>query len=151
VENHLAALMKARRTEILAAWEASVRTLASAAAAPRRDLFNRLPGFLDWLAQRLAADTDAPDADRDAFARHHAQERLSQDFDVVELVSEISLLRECVLDAWEHEPDGIVPADVRRMDAEIDHVIALCVVEYVRRCGAMAGTGTSPAPAAAAH
>lgn len=142
--NQLATLIRDHRAEILAEWEASVRTLASAADTGRSDLLNHLPRLLDWLAGRLAAD-EAPDTERDAIARRHALERLAQSFDVVELVSELALLRECVLGAWEAEPDGIRPAEIRQMDAEIDHVVALCVVEYARRAAAEADPLGAPA------
>jgi hypothetical protein len=144
VESRLATLIREQHADILAAWEASVRTLASAATTPRGTLFDRLPRFLGWLADRL--EDEAHDAERDTFARHHALERLSQDFDVVELIAELALLRECVLGAWEADPAGVEPSEIRRLDAEIDHVMALCAVEYVRHHANASGAGAAAAP-----
>lgn len=137
----LADRLRAEREEILAEWEAGVRTLASAARAPGPAVFDRVPEFLDWLVERL--DSDAPDEHRDAFGEHHALERLQQGFDVVEVVAELALLRECLLAAWERSPEGIAPADVRQLDAEIDHVVALAVSAFVRGLGERAGAAAA--------
>lgn len=126
----LADRLRAEREEILAEWEAGVRTLASAARAPGPAVFDRVPEFLDWLVERL--DSDAPDEHRDAFGEHHALERLQQGFDVVEVVAELALLRECLLSAWETTPEGILPAEIRLVDAELDQVVARVVVQFVQ-------------------
>lgn len=139
MESALAKRIASSREEILASWEAGVRTLASAARAPNPALFNQIPRFLDWLIERLDAPDDASEGGRDAFGMHHAVERLAQGFDVVEVVSELALLRECLLTAWEAEPDGITPGEIRRVNAEIDHVMAMVATHYVRRADAAAG------------
>lgn len=141
----LADRIRAARDEILAEWQAGVRTLASAARAPDHAVFDSVPDFLDWLIERLGADAD--DGDRDAFGEHHALERLHQGFDVVEVIAELSLLRECLLAVWERAPEGITPAEVRQLDAEVDHVVALVVVSFVRGLGE--GTAAEPPGAAA--
>jgi hypothetical protein len=139
----LAQLIRDRRDEILAEWEAGVRTLASGAQTPQPALRDRVPAFLEWLATRLE-DGDATDEERDAFSQHHATARLSRGFDLVEIVAEWSLLRDGLLQAWEAVPDGVTAADVRRMDAELDHVIALSVVEYARELQAAAPVPAAP-------
>lgn len=131
--NALTRLIRDHRDQILASWEAGVRTLTSAANVPPKVLFDELPGFLDWLAGRIeGGDDDAPEAERDEFAIRHARGRLALGFDIVELVSELALLRDGVLALWESEPAGVTPADVRRFDEEVDHALALCAVEFVR-------------------
>jgi hypothetical protein len=131
---HLTALIRDHQEQILASWEAGVRTLSSAANVPPKVLFDELPGFLDWLAGRLESgdEGEATDAARDEFAIRHARGRLALGFDIVELVSELALLRDTVLALWEGEPGEITPSEVRRFDEEIDHALALCAVEFVR-------------------
>ena len=130
----LTALIRAHHEQILASWEAGVRTLSSAANVPPKVLFDELPGFLEWLAGRLESGDagDSTEAARDEFAIHHARGRLALGFDIVELVSELALLRDAVLALWEAEPAGVTPSEVRRFDEEIDHAVALCAVEFVR-------------------
>jgi hypothetical protein len=129
----LGELITRKRDDIVAAWEAGVRTLASGAESGPA-LVDRVPAFLEWLAARLGK-AGAADAQRDAFSHRHARERLSRGFDFVEIVAEWGLLRECLLEAWEAEPDGVTPGEIRRMNAELDHVVALAVVEYARARG----------------
>jgi hypothetical protein len=151
VPSALAERIRSDRDDIVSAWEAGVRTLASAAKAPQPALVNRVPDFLDWLADRLER-SELPDSERDAFSHHHTVERLAQGFDLVEVVAEWALLRDCLLEAWARAPDGITPAEIRRMDLELDHVVAVSVVRYAREIGAAEageargaeGAGASP-------
>jgi hypothetical protein len=59
-------------------------------------------------------------------------------------VAEWTLLRDGLLQAWEAAPDGVTAAEVRRMDTELDHVIALSVVEYARELRAAAPVPAAP-------
>lgn len=140
--SRLAERIRSRHEEILAAWESGVRTLASGAAAPGPALRNQVPSFLEWLAARLE-EGGAPDEARDAFSVEHTRDRLSRGYDLVEIVAEWSLLRDVLLEAWTAEPEGIEPADVRRMDVELDHVIAVSVVRWAR--SAQLGAVAAPA------
>lgn len=149
MESALAQRIKSSREEILVAWEAGVRTLASAAHASPPALFNEVPRFLDWLVERLEAPDGAPEEQRDAFGLDHAGERVAQGFDVVEVVAELALLRECLLEAWASDPTGITPQEIRRMDAEIDHVLAMVAMQYVHRAGAEATRANEGAPGGA--
>jgi hypothetical protein len=131
---HLTKLIRDHHDEILASWEAGVRTLTSAANVPPKVLFDDLPKFLEWLAGRLESgdEGEATEAARDEFAINHARGRLALGFDIVELVSELALLRDVVLALWEAEPGEITPSEIRRFDEEVDHALALCAVEFVR-------------------
>lgn len=142
--SRLAERIREGQEEVLATWEAGVRTLASAAGVSEPALFDRVPELLGWLADRLDHG-GAPDEERDAFGHHHALERLSQGFDLVEVIGELGLLRECLLDAWVAAPEGVEPADVRRMEVELDHVVALVALQFVRDRDA----GDAAAPAGA--
>lgn len=145
----LAERIRSDREEIVAAWEAGVRTLASAARSPQPALVDRVPEFLDWLAGRLER-TDQRDSERDAFSHHHTVQRLSQGYDLVEVIAEWALLRDCLLEAWARAPEGISPAEIRRMDLELDHVIAVSVVQYAREIAGAAGARPEGAGASAA-
>jgi hypothetical protein len=140
----LAQLIRTRREEILAEWEAGIRTLASGAQTPQPALLDRVPAFLEWLAGRLDSGDGTADGDRDTFSHLHAAERLSRGFDLVEIVAEWALLRDILLQAWEASPEGVTPGEVRRLDAELDHVIALSVVEYARELRAAAPVPAPP-------
>jgi hypothetical protein len=144
----LAERIRSQKDELVTSWETGVRTLASAAKTPQPMLHSRVPAFLDWLAERLER-TDLPDAERDAFSTDHALERLSQGFDLVEVVAEWSFLREVLLGVWEAEPEGITPAEIRQLNRELDDVVAIAAVEYVRGTrAAEAEDGGGPSPAA---
>jgi hypothetical protein len=42
-------------------------------------------------------------------------------------------MRDCVLEAWEHQPDALrSPSDVRRLNQAIDEVLAYVAVLYAR-------------------
>lgn len=129
--SRLAELITSRREDVLEVWEAGVRTLPSGARVSTPALRNQVPAFLDWLAARLEEEA-APDADRDSFSAEHTRERVSQGYELVEIVAEWSLLRDVLLEVWAADPDGVAPADVRRMDVELDHVIAVSVVRWAR-------------------
>jgi hypothetical protein len=144
VGSRLAGRIREGQEEVLATWEAGVRTLASAAGVSGPALLDRMPELIGWLADRLDHGA-AADEERDALGHHHAIERLAQGFDLVEVIGELGLLRECLLDAWVAAPEGIEPADVRRMEVELDHVVALVVLQLVRERGA----GDAAAPAGA--
>jgi hypothetical protein len=148
VHSVLAERIRSKKDELVATWETGVRTLASAARAPRPTLQSHIPAVLEWLAERLER-SDLPDAERDAFSADHALERLSQGFDLVEVMSEWSFLRDVLLGVWEAEPDGVTPAEVRQLNRELDDVIAVSAVEYVRGTRAVEAEGDGgPSPAA---
>jgi hypothetical protein len=126
--SRLAELIRTRRDDILAGWEAGVRTLASGARA-QPALADQVPALLDWLAGLLAGGDDAGHG---AVSHEHTTERLAHGFDLVEVLAEWTLLRDVLLEAWEAEPEGVAAAEIRRMNAELDHLIALSVVQYVR-------------------
>lgn len=149
MKSALAERIQSSRQEILASWEAGVRTLPAAARASEPALLDEVPLFLDWLVERLEGPAGAPEVQRDQFGFDHALERLTQGFDVVEVVAELALLRECLLEAWEAEPSGIMPGEIRRMNAEIDHVLAVVAMHYARCAKVPAEAGEAAADARA--
>ena len=84
--------------EILAAWETDVRSLRVARDLPRPLLIDHLPQFLDDLAgyvDHLRAGVTAGEPPKED-SRIHALERLGVGYDLVEVVKEYGILRECI-------------------------------------------------------
>src|SRR5438445_12938903 len=94
----LSDFLRDHRDEILEAWETSVRSLRAARDLPRPILIDPLPQFIDDLADYVdhlragIADAEPPYED----SRIHALERLEVGYDLLEVVEEYGILRECI-------------------------------------------------------
>ncbi|WP_242343341.1 sensor histidine kinase [Anaeromyxobacter terrae] len=86
--------LKARREEILRAWEAAVRALPGARKLDRAALRDDTPSILDRVAADLTGGAPAGDP------RGHARHRVAQGVDVETVIAELSVLRGCVTRVW---------------------------------------------------
>ncbi len=144
----LAERIRAQREELMTNWESNVRSLASAALKPQEIVRNGVAQLLDWLAQRLE-QPNMDDEQRDEFSRHHTLERFAHGFDLVEVVSEIALLRQCLLEFWEASPEDISPREIRIINEELDNVFAMCAIHYVTQAAgpeALSSDGSAAPP-----
>jgi signal transduction histidine kinase len=89
-----AEVLRARREEILAAWEAAVRGLPGTRELSRAGLRDDIPALLDRVAAELAGS--GASGDPGAHARH----RTAQGVEVETVIAELSALRGCVVRAW---------------------------------------------------
>src|SRR5687768_11613354 len=100
----LAQLIERRRKEILLEWEAAVRRLPPAQGMSRLRLLDHVPRLLDRIAQ-VADELMAgrapgmPESD----ANRHALERLEAGFDLGQVITEFSFLRDIIMRIWERE------------------------------------------------
>jgi len=123
-------LIRARQAEILAEWESRVRSLRPAAHLPEPALRNHMPQILGMLGQAAETGTSERTVDREPLAEH-ALERLSQGYDLGEVVREYATLRTVILDLIEQEVGPVVQiAEIRRLDQAIDLAIADAAMRY---------------------
>jgi PAS domain S-box-containing protein len=121
----LTEFLRARQREILARWEAVVRALPSARAdhapdgpdAPIRPILgDRIPALLDHVA---AVASGGPTPTIPALAQPGRR------LDLVEVVTELGLLRDTVLALWQEQARGAMRVDeLRVLDRTIDRAIA---------------------------
>lgn len=125
--------LRARRADILAEWEKAARENPRAAKLERLQLINAIPvlfdGIVDVVEQSLAgreAELSPEEAGR------HALDRLKEGFDLGEVVTELSLLRDCTLRVWQ---ESLETADGHGTEHQIltravDRAIAASVDRY---------------------
>ncbi len=128
----LSLLIRTRQEEILDAWEAIVRSLDSARRLSRPALRDQVAEYLLWLAERMERG-EIGVAFPHEYAAHHARERVSEGYDLSEVISEYAVLRDCLHEAWEREPEHLEnPVEIRLMNQALDDMIAFTAVYYAR-------------------
>jgi signal transduction histidine kinase len=124
--SRLCDLIRHGHDDILADWQAAVRALPQARHVPRPQLIDHVPALLEDIALHLEG-CGGPIEN----ARKHAIARLEEGFDLVHVVAELGILRECVLDKWSHLPmTPMLLDDVRRLDHAIDSSIQEAVARF---------------------
>jgi hypothetical protein len=124
--HRLAGFLRARQSEILARWEAAVRALPSARAIDQLTLIDHIPALLDHIAE--IADHGGPLPRNDVAA--HSVHRLEEGFDLGEAVTELGMLRDCVLGLWRDELLGPIHVDDLRV---LDHALDIAIGEAVEQ------------------
>lgn len=90
--------MLREREHLLAKWRQQVRLLPSAKHLDTPTLNDHIPAFLEELAAALRSRSEATiqDAVCEGTPPAHGQQRVADGFDIVEVVAEYNILRECV-------------------------------------------------------
>jgi hypothetical protein len=128
-----AQLIEDHKQEILARWKEMVRTLSDARHLSEENLENHVPHLIDWLVVRLR-ERDATDVrGSQMLSREHAFQRVGDDFDLVEVLVELSVLRDVLLSLWVEEPAGVAPAEILHLSRDLDDVVAICTTEFARQ------------------
>jgi PAS domain S-box-containing protein len=129
----LSAFFNRHSPEILDEWQRAVATVQSARTTSAADLTDQMPELLAQVARR-ARDIVGEDPRNTGLtsAQDHAVERLGAGFDIVFVVSELSLLRECVLRIWHREMATRSDEELRAIDLAIDHAIGASVARYAQ-------------------
>jgi PAS domain S-box-containing protein len=132
--SHLAEFLRSRRDLILKRWQEAVQDRPASQGLSRRALIDHLPQLLDAIAetgelnvtdQRARIDTET--------AERHALERLSEGFDLSQVVVELAVLRDCILEAWDEErAPGAARPEVRFLNRSVDRAVGASVDQYVR-------------------
>ena len=132
--SRLASFLRERGADILAAWEAEVRHLPIARDLDRPALLDHLPEILDHIADtadELVAGGTLPRVPVE-IAELHALARLEEGFDLGQVVSEFSLLRDCVIQLWAERPDALDAEahSIRALNQAIDAAVAASISRY---------------------
>jgi PAS domain S-box-containing protein len=129
-EQAFAHFVRDHRAEVLAEWERRVRALPPAAELDTKALIDHLPMILDDIAASVDAAHDGDgkprvgnDPDR------HALTRLGQGYDLGQVVTEYSLLRETILELSARQPHAY-PDGLRIFNRILDDAIARAVDRY---------------------
>ena len=96
----LAALVDQQRESLLAQWRKQVRALPSAKHLDTPTLNDHIPNLLTELAEALEKNSNQtiPEALVEESAQIHGKQRLTDGFDIEEVVAEYNILRGCIHD-----------------------------------------------------
>lgn len=96
----LAALVQSERAPLLVNWRRQVRELPSARHLDTPTLNDHIPNLLTELAEALAKNSNQtiPEALVEESAQTHGKQRLTDGFDIEEVVAEYNILRGCIHD-----------------------------------------------------
>jgi hypothetical protein len=129
----LAQLIDTHKHEVLVRWKEIVRTLSDARHLSEESLENHLPDLIDWLVGRLR-ERDVTDVrGSQILSRVHAFQRVGDDFDLVEVLAELAVLRDVLLSLWAEQPGEILPGEVLSLNRDLDDVVTVCTTEFARQ------------------
>ena len=100
----LLALIKDQRAQLLDKWRQQVRQLPAAANLDLPTINDQVPELLDRLADALNSKDERQETN--AISAEHGLLRWQAGFDVIEVVAEYNILRQCLQEAAER--DGII-------------------------------------------
>lgn len=134
VENleKLAALIERERGTLLAEWRAQVRKLPSAKHFDTPTLNDHIPALLDELATafRQLSDQTIAEALLEGTPPAHGQQRHLDGFDIVEVVAEYNILRDCIHDCAESNGLGLHGKAFHILNRVLDEAIGLAVQTF---------------------
>jgi PAS domain S-box-containing protein len=126
--------IRARKRDIVAMWEASVRQLPIAAKLEHPLLVDHIPDLLERIAE-MADDLTAGrvEAAPTDIAEIHALEWLDEGYDLAHVVAEYAALRDCILRLWSAEAaTGDASSGMRALHHAIDRAVGESVHRYTR-------------------
>lgn len=126
-------LIERHRHELLVRWKEMVRTLSDARHLSEESLENHVPDLLDWLVVRLRERDAANVYGSQMLSRVHAFQRVGDDFDLVDVLAELAVLRDVVLGLWAEQPSEVTPAEVIQLNRDLDDVVTVCTTEFARQ------------------
>lgn len=125
----LAAYLRDRREDILRDWEAAVRRLPRNRELTQACLLDAVPGMLTTIATLLEGGSIAAICDLDL--GEHAIDRRRAGFDLHHVITEIMLLRDCILSRWERERRPFSVREQRLLDTALDRAVLGATEYYV--------------------
>jgi signal transduction histidine kinase len=133
VTARLSDFIRSRQADILRDWERGVRALPKAAGLSEPRLVDHVPALLGRiadLADALAAGAEPPIPGE--LPEKHAHQRLDEGFDLLEVVAEYAVLRDCITQLWASAaPEGqLDPVGLRALHRAIDRAIGASVHHY---------------------
>lgn len=121
----LGAFLRGRRDAILAEWTQRVKEQVGGGLEPR------LSEYVPYLLDRIATRVDGGDGPSWHADERHALVRLDGSFELREVLSELSLIRETVLSLWEPSRGAWSREEHHAFDRTIDDAIARVTDRYV--------------------
>jgi len=123
-----------RQQDVLTEWLAEVRLLPIASALDRPALIDHVPDVLDRIATMAdcLSRGEAPQPPKQE-ADLHAKTRLEEGFDLPQVVSEFTILRDCITRLWEQsvvDPSHI--NELRVVNKAIDNAVGASVDRFTR-------------------
>ena len=131
----LAQLVEQEQQNLLARWRAAARALPSAKALDTPTLNDHIPVLLAELSAALRSGSDDTIADAIAVgsAPAHGLQRLTDTFDIEEVVAEYNILRECIHDLAERHSLSMQGEPFYVLNRLLDGAIGAAVQSYARQ------------------
>jgi len=128
----LAALVNGNREALLSDWRRQVREIPSARGLDAPTLNDHIPGLLDELviALREQAEPTIPEALSGRSATAHGLQRVENEFDIEEVVSEYNVLRACVHDLADANGVTLQGKAFHTLNRVLDGAIGLALETY---------------------
>ena len=125
-------VLREHRSEILSDWEGASRKLAVNRELDRPALLDHVPGFLDEITRMVAiAAAGGIAALPQEAAAVHAIGRLGRGFDLEQVVSELALLRDCILARLSQSCQVSERMDeLRILNQTIDKAVTASIARY---------------------
>ena len=130
----LAQLIESRKQDVLGRWKEMVRTLSgSTRRLSEESLEDHVPPLIDWLVRRLREHDEADVHGSQRLSRVHAFQR-QDDFDLVEVLAGNSrCCATCCSASGSRSPGDVAPAEVLRLNRDLDDVVTVCTTEFARQ------------------
>lgn len=131
----LAALIKCERDALLIRWREQVRQLPSAKHLNTPTLNDHMPHLLDELvsAFQLASDQTIPEAMLKGSAPNHGLQRHQDGYDIVEVVAEYNILRDCIHDLADDNGISLQGKPCHILNRVLNEAIGLAVQTFATK------------------
>jgi two-component system, OmpR family, phosphate regulon sensor histidine kinase PhoR len=128
----LAVLIRRESAALLSRWREQVRLLPSAKHLDTPTLNDHVPALLDELATafQLVTDKTIPEALLEGSPPIHGSQRYQDGFDIVEVVAEYNILRECIHDLAESHDLSLQGKAFRILNRVFDEAIGLAIQTF---------------------
>ena len=128
----LVSLLDQNREKLLSKWREQVRELPNARTLSIPTLNDHIPFLLDELAEAFKTQSDEtiPTALANMSGYHHGLQRLKENFDIAEVVTEYNLLRGCIHDLATSKGINLQGKPFHILNRVLDGAIGLAVHTY---------------------
>jgi signal transduction histidine kinase len=128
----LSAVLKERRSRLIACWGERITSAVAASLLPRAELLDHIPAFVDELIRALHPEA-VPLPPMSANAEEHGEQRFGLGFDVAEVVREYGMLHESILQVADEATLVINPREHQVIVKWLNAGIADAVAQYVKQ------------------
>ena len=132
VNGSLSAVLKQKRSHLIARWGDRITTAVGALSLPRAELIDHIPAFVDELILALHPEA-MPLPPISANAEEHGEQRFGLGFDVAEVVREYGMLHETILQIAGEAELVISPREHELIVKWLNAGIADAAAQYVKQ------------------